>query len=428
MIDTVELRTGVFDNLRWITAQVHSKQIEDDEDGEVAASIEDYTWELRVTVVLADGEVRHAWSSGEYDEDLRENLPAGSLCVPLGTEVVVRVEGQLTVTISGLERTIAFDQICREGTAPLALATTFTPTVPTARSVEPVVTAIPGVPAGARIVATLPELGLVEQREGSYWLHTPRHAVELHGLEALVAKFAGYRREHAGGARGRLAIYSSRDSVERVAIVEVFEHGAIRSIHGSSTIASELGCFDATGSLYVGWDQPVETKVDANTSWFERRTVVFDCDAVALREGWSVPLLHTSRWYIDREMLAGVHYSRLHRAPAGQREVSTTVWTTLRTDPAYHPAPDVTAWLQGHTLETFHPLRGARQTVLPGGGSIAVLRDGRVLVAGDRLFVVGDDVVDLGPIGSYMARLEVIETDRITLWTKDPRRWRVEIP
>jgi hypothetical protein len=433
----VELRIGERDGLRILSAEVSSEVLEElcqEYGGDLG--IRRYAWEVRIST-LANGERRYAWDESGDEDDLEGDLPGASLCLPvsaLASPLSVRFEGQLTID----DDTIVWDQELVPGVVALVRrSVAYAPLEwPPSREVAPLTTTIPDVPARANIVATLPEIGLVERLKDGYRLHTPSGSVAIQGLDGVLDRLPGRedRRRHAGGARGRLAIYSTRRDpyVAYVVIVEVDTQGVIRVIHTSDAFACERGCFDATGTLYVGSSRATLTNIDANTTRYDWRTVVFDCDTVQLCTGWSAaPLLQESRCHIDREMLAFAHDSALRRAPAGQRDSESWLWLPYGSEYAYHPTPELAAALDRRwSLHLFHPTRGARQIAIPGAtGPLAVLRDGRVLVVGDRIWVFDEEgVIDLGELHGFTERLEIVEADAITLWTTDPKRWRIVIP
>lgn len=427
----LERTFGFADELRNVHVAIEPKDREAFENRE----IERYRWFMRATLQLASGEVRRAWGSGSWeDDDLAENLPNLSFCAPaddVPARSVIHVEGELEID----GELVVFDQRIDDNWSELEPTTLPLPEWPVStRTAVPVTRSI-AVPDGARLVATLPEIGLVEYVRPTYRLHTPSGSLALAGLDSVVDGLPGRerRRTHAGGARGRLAIYSAREdpSGEHVVLVEVFRNGAVRVIHRSASIANELGCFDPSGTLYLGWSLPTVTQIDRNTTSIGRSSVVFDTDAVQLVPDWTGPLGGDgSRYHVDSERIAVLRYGRLSLAERGQPATATMQFTGAHDRAnAHHPVPGVSAWLAGDALHLFHPQRGAQQMAVDGD-AVAVLRDGRVVVVGDHLFVVDFDaaILDLGPVGYCGSRLEITEAETTTLWTLDPERWSIAIP
>jgi hypothetical protein len=60
------------------------------------------------------------------------------------------------------------------------------------------------------------------------------------------------------------------------------------------------------------------------------------------------------------------------------------------------------------------------------------MRNGQVVVAGDRLLLVDparSDIADLGPLDGAIRELQIVETkDSATLWTDAPEHWRIDLP
>jgi hypothetical protein len=429
----LECRLGELPELRWLHVAIAH------EDETQLAEVEEYRWELRVTLELTTGELRRAWETGEWDDgDLIDNLPGATLCVPaaqLPAAIVVHVEGSLEIA----GEAVVFDQRITPGrTAIVASPTPLAPLPPTpSRPVTPVIRTL-SAPGGAYLVATLPDLGIVEYVRPTYRLHTPAGSFALAGLDSVIDGLSGHemRRSHVGGARGRLAIYSERDHphVTYVVLVEVYANGAVRVIHRSTTIATEQGWFDPTGTLYLGWSDTTVTQLGPTTTGYSRHTIVFDTDGVQPIADWSAPTLCSDgqRWHVDPEELAILRGSELIRAPRGRPPTSHRVWMSSNQrdeGSSYHPVPELCAWIVADSVHLFHPVRGGMQVDIPGAGAIAVLRDGRVLAAVDNLWLIDPDgtLTDLGQIG-YCGNRLVITDSPLTLWTLDPSHWSIAIP
>jgi hypothetical protein len=298
----------------------------------------------------------------------------------------------------------------------------------------------------ARIVACLPERGLVTfSRTAGYALHAPTGVRALPDLDAIVNALPGREtalaREHRGGPRGRLAIESQRDQREHVVVVEIDDRG-VRRLHTSEGISLTRGGFDASGALLLVRTR-AHRRVDANTEVFESWTQVFDCDANRLLD-WRGPSADLGgNWHIDRDVLTGTSGTTMHLVPRTGIASSTRVPVDVGSYPpsAWNPASGVAVWAGKagsrfpKALHCYHPSWGVRSLALPvtGPDALAVLRDGRIVAAGDNLLVVDPargEIADLGAVGGYIGDLlQVIETDdTATLWTLDPTHWRVELP
>lgn len=372
-----------------------------------------YGWMLSAEATLSTGERRRAWCSGSHDEaNLVDNLPQLEIVAPrgtlpetvsiglrlwfgweragaveLGAELRVGSEGELDERAwdAGLG---VFEGHIVEGATEV-------------RRVAPMTDDF--------ALACLLEVGIVtELRDHSgYRLHTTGGAIELRALAAHLAALPGrssYERPTwVAGPNGLLAVHAlrslgyGRDAYERYEThLVVASLPDQRLLLQRAGVATSVGRFDASGAAYV--------------CRIEGREVTIDLASGAVRP-------------FDERESPRPFCDPAHRSHG---------------DGAFHSEARVAAWLAKNSAGAFpsasvlvlDPTRGLTQHALPdAGGPLAVLRDGRVLVMGDRLWELDaarGRLVDRGPFAHTPEPLLVEDRAHETVvWTLDPARWRI---
>jgi hypothetical protein len=423
------------------------------DDGEPFNEWTFYDWRVRLTIGLVGGELRRAWSEGNHDDsNLEDNWPRAQLCVPwsrLREPLRVRIDGYLRLWDIEDHRDGAridfggeLDVPSRSRELPLGSGACEPPIGAfegSATAGTPRCTALELEPLG-HVVACLPGVGLVERlpgRHGGYRLLAPTGAIGLSLpalFEALPGRASWTEPVLVGGPGGKLAIHVVRDgalggSAEHLLVVELPTQRLVMHVPPSPTrtVVPQAGFFDAGGERYVCIlrDPPrvITAALDLKTGEATARW----------RTSLSQGVRCAVRWHLEDDVLWAV--GQTFRQRCARDEAPENAALALHPDArasAYHPAPEVAAWaLRDGSVLCAHPTWGAVQRAAPEGPveEVVVLRDGRVLARGERLFVLEPEHDRWLGLSPALGPLEIEEAGaEIVAWTRDPRRWRIAVP
>lgn len=448
LLDLLEftVHVGVHPSFPELTCLSVQTQIRDEEQ---AAELGCGAWRMEVRVPLKT-ETRVAWSTWDVHMggELIDYPPSARVIIPAELVGPVEVQGYVDdecFSASGRPANPATQLTARPRND--KFRSWVTPV--SVRPHAPALRALAPLPKGARVVATLPNVGLVSVllHEGSarHALTTDVRTVPLPQLDRALANLPGVATydppRYIGGTNGRLAIQASRrDGIDVQApqtcslyivdlsnstlqpnVIQVFD-----AVSPNEFEAMIAGFFDEAAERFIGYER-------RSNSW--RAWSVPEGSAGAT---WRAPIPTAgARWEFIDDVIWFTG-NQTTRCEVDAKPLSVPHCSGDSDVCAYHPESEVHVWaIHGEptSLLTFDPHDGERQFDLPLSmePSLAVLADGRVLISDDELYVLNpadQSCLSLGPATTvYNEHLVTGERDGHTwLYMPTAERFAVLIP